>query len=259
MKIRFTLLLLALPAALHAQAMHDDRFNWGPVEIVVYADTISGVGVMAGTTEFFDASQFRGYGASFDPAVVAAWMNVAKAFVDSPDPGGVEEMRAAPALVNAGSDSLLLFRRRRGDRGESNVIVQMVSGRGGEGITLLATREQVRGFLRSLGRHGPASRYQAELLRRSSELSAAHVPYEVPPKVRFKGENRHFGRRGVTVLRFTVTVEGRVDPESFEVIRTDDEMFTAAARASLVTSRWEPALITGVRVESHVVLTIQFE
>jgi len=126
-------------------------------------------------------------------------------------------------------------------------------------MTLLATKDQAKKLLRSLLRHAPMSRYQPVLMRRSAELSMAGARYDVPPKALFKGENRHFGRRGMVELRFTVTVEGRVDPESFETVRTDDEMFTAAARASLVTSRWEPALALGVRVESHVEMRIQFE
>ena len=126
-------------------------------------------------------------------------------------------------------------------------------------MTLLATKDQAKELLRSLRRHGPTSRYQPALMQRSAELSVAGARYEVPPKILFKGENHHFGRRGVAVLTFMVTAEGRVDPESFKTVRTDDEMFAAAARATLVTSRWEPALTMGVRVESRVEMTIQFE
>ena len=253
-------LLVHLPSEVRAQRpMHDDRFHWGPVEVVVFADTISGVGVMAGTTETYDASQFRGFGASFDPAVVEAWAGEATAFVEARALEGTEAVRAAPALVNAGSDSLLLFRRRRDDRWEPAVIVQLVSGRAGAGMTLLTTRDQARDLLRSLRRHAPTSRYQPALLQTSADLAAAGASYDVAPRVLFKGANHHFGRRGDAVLRFTVTVEGRVDPGSFETVQADDEMFAAAARASLVTSRWEPALALGVRMESRVILTIHFE
>lgn len=259
MRLRFLLPLLAVPAILHSQTRHDDRFRWGSVEVVVFADTVSGVGLLAGTTEAFDASQFRGFGASFDPSAVEAWVTAATPFVDARGFEETDAIRAAPALINAGADSLLLFRRRRGEGWAPEVIVQMVSGRGGAGMTLLATKGQAQELLRSLHRHAPTSRYQPALLQVSAEVMAGGAHYDVPPKIRFKGENHHFGRRGVAVLSFTVTVDGRVDPESFETVRADDEMFAAAARASLVTSRWDPASALGVRIESHVVMTIQFE
>ena len=127
-----SLLLLLSPTLLAGQSPSGSRLIWGNVEMVVYPDTIADVGITAGTTEEFDAARFRGFGASFDPAQVPAWADGALGLVNARDlPPNGPPLRAAPALSNAGGDSLLLFRRRIGTRWESEVVIQMVSGRGG--------------------------------------------------------------------------------------------------------------------------------
>lgn len=71
-------------------------------------------------------------------------------------------------------------------------------------------------------------------------------------------EQRDHGIRGIVRAQFIVTVDGRVRPESFQVIASSDPAFTEAVRDILPDLRYQPAEVMGKKVEQLTEQTFTF-
>ena len=65
------------------------------------------------------------------------------------------------------------------------------------------------------------------------------LPGAPPPAYPEQLKPQHLAGR--VVIRATVTAEGRIDPKSVQVLRSDHPLFTAAVMAVLRDYRFEPA------------------
>ena len=57
------------------------------------------------------------------------------------------------------------------------------------------------------------------------------------------------GIEGQVIAQFVVNAEGVVEPETFKVLESDHELFTAAVRRAMPEMRFEPAEVGGRRVK----------
>lgn len=69
---------------------------------------------------------------------------------------------------------------------------------------------------------------------------------------------RAAGVRGSVLAEFVVDTTGRVEAGSFRALRSDDPLFTAAARAALLHTRFRPAESNGRRVRQLVQQSFSF-
>lgn len=74
----------------------------------------------------------------------------------------------------------------------------------------------------------------------------------------YPAEQRAQGIRGVVRAQFIVTVDGRVRPETFQVLASSDEAFTEAVRDILPDLRYQPAEVMGKKVEQLTEQTFTF-
>jgi len=78
------------------------------------------------------------------------------------------------------------------------------------------------------------------------------------PQPDYPAQERSQGIRGVVTAQFMVTVDGRVKPETFQVIQSSDASFTEAVRDILPALRYEPAEVMGKKVEQLTRQTFSF-
>ena len=78
------------------------------------------------------------------------------------------------------------------------------------------------------------------------------------PQPDYPAQERSQGIRGVVTAQFMVTVDGRVKPETFQVIQSSDASFTEAVRDILSALRYEPAEVMGKKVEQLTRQTFSF-
>jgi protein TonB len=79
-----------------------------------------------------------------------------------------------------------------------------------------------------------------------------------PTPPRYPEALRAAGVEGTVVIRFAVDTGGSVDPASIEVISSTHELFTAAARQTLLRLRFFPAEVGGRKLRATALMPFQF-
>jgi protein TonB len=88
------------------------------------------------------------------------------------------------------------------------------------------------------------------------EKPAAANPSNQPPV--YPNNLRAANIEGQVIAKFVVDTTGRADMKTFEVIKSDHELFTAAVRNALPNMRFFPAEVGGRKVKQLVQMPFQF-
>jgi TonB family protein len=84
------------------------------------------------------------------------------------------------------------------------------------------------------------------------------VPLSRQSLPRYPPDLRQAGVEGSVVASFIVDTTGRVERGSFRTLKSTDPAFTAAVENAVLTSRYRPAEIAGIRVRSRVIAPFDF-
>lgn len=78
------------------------------------------------------------------------------------------------------------------------------------------------------------------------------TPLAGPPTPAYPEPLRAGGIRGSVTVEFVVNTAGRVEPESFRAVASDNDLFTNAVWAAVLRTRFRPAEAGGRRVRQLV-------
>ncbi len=113
-------LLLAGVSPCEAQTWHADsslrQFSWGPVNVLVRADTAYGLQLWAGTASVGYNGTRHAFHADFDPDTLTNWINLAHAVVSyrqRVEGDSVPDLRTPP-MYSTDSSWLIVLRKRKG-------------------------------------------------------------------------------------------------------------------------------------------------
>ena len=86
------------------------------------------------------------------------------------------------------------------------------------------------------------------------EFQATKVARQIPGtgNMRYPDALRAAKMEGEVLAQFVVDADGHVEPGTFKVLKSDNELFTQAVKAALSDMRFQPAEVKGVRVKQLV-------
>ena len=242
------------------------RLAWGSVNVLVQADTVSGVRLWAQTSSLGYRGEPRAFVASFDPAAVEPWLdraNLVVRYQGAPPADSVLALETPPLTANDGSQLVLI--RRRSKRGWQPRLTILLVGPGDvHSWSISARPEEASSFLNALFHRLPESRFQPELVAEvdANPFRADQCPYPLAgnPIPEFPVELRHVIGESEVWLTFVVLADGSPDATSFHAIMYDRPAFVDASVAALLRSRYSPGKVNGqpvpVRVSQRVVFRL---
>jgi len=240
------------------------RLAWGTANVLVRADTLTGVQIWAETSRRLQNTPHRSFVARFDPDSAALWLNAAHVLVETK---GVPHDTAAtrlqtPALRAPDGSQLVLVRQRKGKKWEANSPLVFIGPEGLSPWFIEAPKEDAERFLTLLMQQAGASRWGQQQDPASFEPnpidpSVCPVPLPGNPSVEFP-QGHNAGAGGEVWLAFGIRTDGTPDPTSYRVYLNDHDDYTRAAINAIDKGRYRPAQRDGFLVEARVFQRVLF-
>jgi len=265
--IRGTTFLLASLIALAApngpaQSWRPDsttitRLNWGPVNVLVQADTVNGLLVWAETSPIAYQGLQQSFAASFTPESLDSWVNLAHLVVTTTTrPTDSATALATPPLIARDGSHLYVFRRQKKSRWESRVEIVLSDPAAQHPWRIDADRDNAAAFLETLWLQGGRSRQRLEssVVRDANPLDPSKCPQVVPGTLVLRYPELLQSRRemGEVWMSYVIQKDGMPDTASFRVMLSDEPEFAIAAIEALRRARFQPAKVGGVPIATRV-------
>jgi TonB family protein len=267
MPMRATTLLLASLIALdapngRAQNWRPDsatilRLNWGPVNVLLQADTVNGLLVWAETSPVAYEGSQQSFAASFSPDSLDSWVNFANLLVTTTTrPKDSAAALATPPLFARDSSHVYLLRRQKKGKWESRVEILLSDRAGQHPWRIEADRDNARAFVQALWLQGGRSHQRPPTLvvHDANPLDPFSCPQLVPGTLvlRYPELLQRRGEVGEVWMSYVVQRDGTPDTTSFQVMLSDEPEFAIAAIEALRRARFQPAEVKGVPVATWV-------
>lgn len=123
---------------------------------------------------------------------------------------------------------------------------------------VVGTGEFGRGIAPATGFGNGVAPEQNTSARTFEQVDRAVVPVGAPPTPAYPDALRSSGIRGLVTAEFVVDTTGRVEPDSFRAVASDNELFTTAVRTAVLRTRFRPAEAGGRRVRQLVQESFSF-
>jgi hypothetical protein len=262
------LLILSSAAPCHAQTWDADsavhQFAFGPVNALVIADTVAGLGVWAATSSTEYQGERHEFGASFNPDSMDQWLNQAHAVITrdgAADSGTATALRTAPLV--AIDSSAIVFLRKRDASHWSDSIDLVFLDKGRKSLWSVATStSEANDFVTSLFVQAARSRLMPRHTPAVAAASAGTSDADAAPKLIKAGLVRPpksiAGISARVTLRFVIGTDGKAERASFRTITYSDSRFVDAAIATIMHCRFAPGRLNGVPVRVMVAQGIIF-
>ena len=255
--------LIALVAPVgRAQSWRPDsttitRLNWGPVNVVVQADTVDGLLVWAETSPNAYQGSQQSFTASFSPESVDSWVNFAHLVVTTTSrPKDSTTALATPPLVARDGSHVYVFRRQKKSRWEPRVEILLSDRAEHHPWRIDADRDNAEAFLKMLWLQGGRSRQRPEssMVRDANPLEPSTNPQVVPGTLvlRYPELLQRRQEMGEVWMSYVIQKDGTPDTTSFRVMLSDEPEFALAAIAALRRARFQPAEVGGVPIATRV-------
>ena len=233
------------------------RLNWGPVNVVLQADTVNGLLVWAETSPNAYQGSQQSFAASFSPESVDSWVNFAHLVVTTTTrPTDSATALATPPLVARDGSHLYVFRRQKKSRWESRVEILLSDRAEQHPWRIDADRDNAEAFLKMLWLQGGRSRQQPEssVVHDANPLDPSRCPQVVPGTLVLQYPELLQRRQeaGEVWMSYVIQRDGTPDSASFRVMLSDEPEFAIAAIHALRRARFQPAEVGGVPVAARV-------
>ena len=264
-------LVLGLVTPCRAQTWHADskvrQFAWGPVNVLVRADTARGLSLWAGTTSVGYRGAPHRFHASFDPDTVATWLNLAHAVVaygQRVEGDSVPDLRTR-LLYSTDSNAILVLREREGSRWSDRTKLVFLDKDDKEPWSIAARAGEANALFESLFVMAASSRLSATpptVATRpgSNPLDAGRVTEQ--PRLLKAGKMDiplwERGRPAEVWMEFTISADGVPEADSFSAIFFTDSVFADVAYRGLMRSRFKAGLLDSVPVRVRVSQRVTF-
>lgn len=267
------LLLLAVlsPGRAAAQTWHRDttaqRLDWGTVNILIRADTLEGVEVLARTSATLYQDTQRSFDARFRPDSALAWLNQANAILQATSkPDSTTLGLETPALQDGDSNRLVIIRPRDQYGWDNHIRLVFLPPGQGTAWSIRAPLDEAENLLQTLFHQAVRSRFvpdsarphdaNAILTERELKNAAAPALLHKPP-LQYPERLRKQRVPGEVWLQFILREDGTPDPASFVALLYNDSAFVNSAVRCLTAAKFRPARLDGrpvrVLIEERVI------
>jgi hypothetical protein len=264
---RYIMILLAcVTTPCFAQGWDADsavrEFSWGPVNVLVIADTVTGLGLWAATSSTAYHGDRHEFGASFNPDSVDLWLDQAHAVITHDTAAGASpatELRTT-TLTALDSSAIVLLRERIASRWSDQTELVFLDRARKSLWSVAATADEANALVTSLFVQATRSRLASP--DSSATASDPGQEDEAPRLIRARPVRPPKSLAGISAsvtIRFVIGIDGKPERASFRTISYSDPRFVDAAIATLIHSRYTPGRLNGVPVRTSVVQTVTFD
>jgi hypothetical protein len=264
-------LLLCLAAPCHAQTWHADssvrQFAWGPVNVLVRADTTRGLSLWAGTASVGYHGTPHKFHANFDPDTLPTWLNLAHAVVayrQRVEGDSVPDLRTR-LLYSADSSAILVLRERKASSWSDRAKLVFLDKDDKEPWSIAARASEANALFVALFAMAASSRLSAApptMAIRSGPNPLDARPVTQQPRLLKAGKMDiplwARGRPAEVWMEFTIGADGVPEADSFTAIFFTDSVFADVAYQGLMRSRFKAGLLDGVPVRVRVSQRVTF-
>lgn len=262
------LLILSSAVPCHAQTWDADsimqQFAWGPVNVLVIADTVTGLGVWAATLSMEYRGERHEFGGSFNPDSMDRWLNQAHAVIahgTNADSSTTTVLRTAP-LVALDSSAIVFLRERIALHWSDQMKLVFLDKDRKSLWSVAATADEANGFVTSMFVQAARSRLMPRHTPTVAPASAGTSDADAAPRLIKAGLVRPpksiAGISARVTLRFVIGTDGKAERASFRTIKYSDPRFVDAAIATIMHSRFVPGKLNGVPVRVMVAQGVTF-
>jgi len=257
-------LLLSPPC--RAQTWHADsnvrQFAWGPVNVLVIADSNTGVGLWAGTSSIDYHGARHEFRAWFDPESLITWLDQAHAVVIHDSRTGISdsirELRTV-SLMSVDSSQLILLREREKSHWDARARLVFLAKSGQPLWSIAARTEEASALLEAMFVQSSRSHLKpAAPVDRSSQppivpASSALLGDAVPRLLsvgRVSPPRELAGVSGEVWLLYLIGTNGEAEPGSIRVMFYSNPGFVDAAIRAIQNCRFTPGMLQGMPVRA---------
>ncbi|HTO73126.1 MAG TPA: energy transducer TonB, partial [Gemmatimonadales bacterium] len=218
-----------------------------------------GVKVRAMTSSIFYSGQSKSYAADFDPALVEAWVGQAGAVVSAQTPPASDKVRGlgTPALISAEGSEITLYRKRKHDGWDPQVLIIFSSVDDKHSWAIGAKPAEAQQFLQDLLVEEARSTLVLDSLNLGSRAICSMSVDEPPemlshPTLLYPPSLRNTGAQSEVWLTYVVGTDGKAEPDSYEVMMFDDSRFVDEAIKVVSGAKFRPGMQSGQPVRTLV-------
>jgi hypothetical protein len=241
------------------------QFAWGPVNVLVIADTVSGLGIWAATSSTEFTGERREFAARFNPDSLDRWLNQAHAVIthgSDADSGSTTTLRTAP-LVAVDSLAIVVLREREASRWSDRTELVFLGKDRRPVWSVAATSSEVNDFVTSVFVQATRSRLVTANRSPHMATAAASSHGDRAPRLIRAGLMRPpkslAGISARVTFRFVIGTDGKPERGSIRTVTYSDSRFVDAAIATIMDSRFSPGELNGVPVRVTVVQGVTFD
>jgi hypothetical protein len=259
-------LLLCLAEPCHAQTWHADssvrQFAWGPVNVLVIADSNTGTGLWAGTSSIDYHGARHEFRAWFNPESLITWLDQAHAVVFHDLQTGISdsipELRTVP-LMSADSSQLVLLREREKSRWDDRAKLVFLAKPGQPLWSIAMKAEEANALLEAMFVQGSRSHLKPAVpVDRNSQppivpASSALLGDAGPTLLsvgRVSPPRELAGVSGEVWLLYLIGTNGEAEPGGIRVMFYSNPGFVDAAIRAIQDSRFTPGMLQGIPVRT---------
>ncbi|HET7602227.1 MAG TPA: energy transducer TonB [Gemmatimonadales bacterium] len=261
------LLILLSVSPCHAQAWDSasavQQFAFGPVNVLVIADTVAGLGVWAATSSTEYQGERHEFGTSFNPDSMDRWLDQAHAVITrdgAADSSSPTTLQTTP-LVAVDSSAIVVLRKMDASRWSDQIELVFLDKDRKSLWSVDASAAQADSFVTGMFVEAARSRLMPRIdpavLRASAGSDADAAPRLI--KIgRVRPPKRVAGISARVTLQFVIGLDGKPERASFRTITYSDPRFIDAAIATIMESRFSPGKLSGVPVRVQVAQGVRF-
>jgi hypothetical protein len=239
-----------------------ERIAWGPVNVLVRADSCNGVHLWAQSSKLGYTGSPIAYVAAFDPDLLNPWLDRANFVLTFQSPPAGDSVLAlqTPPLIAFDSSRLVLGRRSHKGKWAKQVTLLFLDPAGAHPWSIETTLDEADDFLQVLWAQGLRSGVCPDTTSPLEANPIAEGTCPVPlgnPHPLFP--EHLVGLSGEVWMTFVVQADGRPDPTSFRAVLFDNSAFADAAFEALRHARYRPATRLGKPVPMRVATRVTFK